>query len=80
MMSRLLVLLSEHRRLRRRVFSAFASEPSLFSKLLAAHTGESLPPLMALQTMWSLGWRILNPEKAAKPVPSGRESPVSQMG
>jgi flavin-dependent dehydrogenase len=80
MMSRLLVLLSEHRRLRRRVFSAFASEPSLFSKLLAAHTGAAVSPLMALQTMCSLGWRILNPQKAAKSVPSARESAVSQLG
>ncbi|MGH9731468.1 MAG: NAD(P)/FAD-dependent oxidoreductase [Candidatus Acidiferrales bacterium] len=80
MMSRLLVLLSEHRRLRRRVFCAFASEPSLFSKLLAAHTGAAVSPLMALQTMWSLGWRILNPQKAAKSVPSARESAVSQLG
>jgi len=80
MMSRLLVLLSEHRRLRRRVFWAFASEPSLFSKLLAAHTGAAVSPLMALQTMCSLGWRILNPQKAAKSVPSARESAVSQLG
>ena len=77
MMSRLLVALSGHRHLRHRVFSAFASEPSLFSKLLAAHTGASVPPLTALQTMWSLGWRILNPTKS---IQAARESAVSQLG
>lgn len=80
MMSRLLVVLTEHRHLRHRVLSAFASEPSLFSKLLAAHTGAAVSPLMALQTMWSLGWRILNPQKTAKSVPAARESSVSQLG
>jgi len=80
MMSRLLVVLSKHRRLRHRVFSAFAAEPSLFSKLLAAHTGAAVSPLTALQTAWSLGWRILNPQKVAKSVPSARESAVSQPG
>lgn len=80
MMSRLLVVLTGHRHLRHRVLSAFASEPSLFSKLLAAHTGAAVSPLMALQTMWSLGWRILNPQKTAKSVPAARESSVSQLG
>jgi flavin-dependent dehydrogenase len=80
MMSRLLVALSEHRSLRRRVLSAFASEPSLFSKLLAAHTGAAVRPLTVLQTMWFLGWRILNPQKTAKSVPAARESAVSQLG
>src|SRR5579864_9591757 len=80
MMSRLLMVLSGHRHLRRRVLSAFASEPSLFSKLLAAHTGASVSPLTALQTMWSLGWRILNPQKTAKSIPIARESAVSQLG
>lgn len=77
MMSRLLVALSGHRRLRHRVFSAFASEPSLFSKLLAAHTGAAVPPLTALQTMCSLGWRILNPTNS---IAAARESAVSQLG
>lgn len=80
MMSRLLVALSDHRHLRHRVVSAFASEPSLFSKLLAAHTDASVSPLTALQTMWSLGWRILNPQKSAKSIPAARESAVSQLG
>ncbi|MHB8485596.1 MAG: NAD(P)/FAD-dependent oxidoreductase [Candidatus Acidiferrales bacterium] len=80
MMSRLLVLLVEHRRLRRRVFWAFASEPSLFSKLLAAHAGPAVPPLTALQTMWSLGWRILSPQKTAKSIRAAREPAVSQLG
>ncbi|HEV2223149.1 MAG TPA: NAD(P)/FAD-dependent oxidoreductase [Candidatus Acidoferrales bacterium] len=77
MMSRLLMALSDHRHLRRRVFSAFASEPALFSKLLAAHTGAAVPPLTALQTMCSLGWRILNPTKS---IAAARESAVSQLG
>ena len=77
MMSRLLVALSGHRRLRHRVFSAFASAPSLFSKLLAAHTGAAVPPLTALQTMCSLGWRILNPTNS---IAAARESAVSQLG
>src|SRR6185437_3715367 len=80
MMSRLLMVLSEHRHLRHRVFSAFASEPSLFSKLLAAHTGTSVSPLTALQTIWSLGWRILNPQETVKSIQAARESAVSQLG
>ena len=80
MMSRLLMTLSDHSHLRHRVLSAFASEPSLFSKLLAAHTGAAVSPLMALQTMWSLGWRILNPQKAAKSIQAAREPAVSQLG
>ncbi|MFI5126833.1 MAG: NAD(P)/FAD-dependent oxidoreductase [Candidatus Acidiferrales bacterium] len=71
MMSRLLMVLSEHRYLRYRVLSAFASEPSLFSKLLAAHTGAAVSPFTALQTMWSLGWKILNPQKNGQ-IDSGR--------
>lgn len=80
MMSRLLVALSEHRHLRHRVFSAFTSEPSLFSKLLAAHTGAAVPPLTALQTMCFLGWRILNPQKNGEVHSVERESAVSQLG
>ena len=79
MMSRLLVVLSKHRHLRHRVFSAFASEPPLFSKLLAAHTGAAASPLTVLQTMWSLAWRILIPQKAAKPARAARASSVSQL-
>src|SRR6185437_13638887 len=80
MMARLLMVLSNHRHLRHRVLSAFAAEPVLFSKLLAAHTGASVSPLTALQTIWSLGWRILNPQKTAKSIQTARESAVSQMG
>lgn len=80
MMSRLLVALSDHRHLRHRVFSAFASEPSLFSKLLAAHTGAPVSPLTALQTMWSVGRGILNPQKTAKSIRGSCESAVSQPG
>jgi len=80
MMSRLLVVLSEHSHLRRRVLSVFASEPSLFSKLLAAHAGAPVAPLLALQTFTSLGWRILIPRKMVKPIRSVRESAISQAG
>ena len=79
MMSRLLVTLSDHSRLRYRVLSAFASEPSLFSKLLAAHTGAAIPRLTVPRTMWSLAWRILIPQKAAKPTRAARASSVSQL-
>lgn len=77
MMSRLLVALSEHRHLRHRVLSAFASEPSLFSELLAAHTGASVSLSMVLQTMWSLGWRILNLQKNGEVDSVGHESAIS---
>jgi len=80
MMSRLLVTLSDHSRLRHRVLSAFASEPSLFSRLLAAHTGAAISPLMALRTMCFLGWRILNPQKTAKSIRAAHEPAVSQPG
>ncbi|HVB36325.1 MAG TPA: FAD-dependent monooxygenase [Candidatus Acidoferrales bacterium] len=80
MMSRLLVALSHHSRLRHRVLSAFASEPSLFSKLLAVHTGAPVSPLVALQTFASLGQRILIPRKIPKPIRPAPESAISQAG
>ena len=79
-MSRLLVALSRHSRLRNRVLSAFASEPSLFSKLVAVHSGASVSPLMALQIVGSLGWRILSPGKIAASNQPTSESAVSQSG
>lgn len=79
MMSRLLVALSEHPHLRHRVFSAFASEPSLFSKLLAAHAGAPISPLMMLQTVLSLGRRILGTRGIESSCPQGCESVVSEL-
>ncbi|MGH9864799.1 MAG: NAD(P)/FAD-dependent oxidoreductase, partial [Candidatus Acidiferrales bacterium] len=79
-MSRLLVALSEHSQLRRRALGALATEPLLFSKLIATHTGAPVTLLDGLRTMCSLGWRILSPRKTVKSIRPTRESAVSQPG
>jgi 2-polyprenyl-6-methoxyphenol hydroxylase-like FAD-dependent oxidoreductase len=58
-MAALLLSLDEHRTLRQRVFRAFATEPTLFARMLAVHTGAiSFLDFGFLRTL-SLGWHLL---------------------
>jgi flavin-dependent dehydrogenase len=58
-MSSLMLTMDQHHRFRNRVFRAFASEPSFFSKLLAVHTGAISPVSFGVRRMMSLGWHLL---------------------
>jgi flavin-dependent dehydrogenase len=57
-MARLLLLLDQVTPLRRRVLRGLASDPGLFGRLLAMHTGEPSPAFLA-DTGVRLGWRLL---------------------
>ncbi|HEV2617608.1 MAG TPA: FAD-dependent monooxygenase [Candidatus Acidoferrales bacterium] len=79
-MSRLLVALSRHSHLRHRVLSVFAAQPSLFSTLVAIHTGAPVSSFTALQTIRSMSWKILSARKTGKPNQVAPDSAVSQSG
>jgi flavin-dependent dehydrogenase len=51
MMARVLVMVGEHRWLRRRVIDALAARPKAFNQLLAAHAGVISPAALDLRTM-----------------------------
>jgi len=57
-MGRLLLLLDRYPSLRKRAFRGMAGEPSLFSRLLAAHLGEASPKFLAATSL-RLGWQFL---------------------
>jgi hypothetical protein len=57
--ARLLLAMDEHPQLRRRVFRAFSSEPNLFARLLAIHTGALSPSEFGARGTLSLGWRLM---------------------
>jgi 2-polyprenyl-6-methoxyphenol hydroxylase-like FAD-dependent oxidoreductase len=59
MMARLLLAMDRSRWLRRRAFQALAAEPSLFSSLLALHVGTTASPREIVQSLCTLGWRLL---------------------
>ncbi|MGH7779674.1 MAG: NAD(P)/FAD-dependent oxidoreductase [Candidatus Binataceae bacterium] len=59
LMARVLVMVGRNRWLRARVLAALASRPSIFARLLAVHAGELSPRAVGLDTIASLGWRIL---------------------
>lgn len=59
LMSRLMLTMDEHPRLRRRVFGALAVEPDYFRRLLAVHTGAISPASFGLRQSLSLGWHLL---------------------
>ena len=58
MMAGLMLLLDQRRRLRRRTLRAFASQPRLFARMLAAHVGE-LSFFGFTSSGMALGWRLL---------------------
>src|SRR5205807_3006397 len=57
-MSRLLLWLDRYPSLRARTLRCLASEPGLFSRLLAVHLGESSPEFLAATSL-RLGWQFL---------------------
>jgi flavin-dependent dehydrogenase len=59
MMSRLLLALENHPRVRRRAIVALAKEPRLFEPLLAAHTGDFSPLTIGFGNILRLGGRLI---------------------
>ncbi len=59
LVGRLLVAMDRSRWLRRRALRALATEPSLFSRLLAMHVGALTSPGEVAQGLCTLGWRLL---------------------
>jgi len=59
MMSSLMLLMDAHPRLRRRSLHAMASDPQLFDRLLAVHSGALDPMEFGVHGTLSLGWGLL---------------------
>ena len=59
LVAQLLLLMDRSRWLRRRALDALAAEPSLFSRLLALHVGSPASHRHAVQSLCTLGWRLL---------------------
>ena len=59
-MARLLLLMDRHPSIRRRVLHAFSSEPSVFSRLLAIHTGALAPAQFGLHGALAFGWGLMS--------------------
>ena len=59
LMARLLLAMDRSRWLRRRALQALATEPPLFSSLLALHVGPPASRRQAVQSLCSLGWRLM---------------------
>ncbi len=57
-MGRLLLLLDRYSSLRKRALRCLAAEPELFTRLLAAHLGESAPRFLAATSL-RFGWQFL---------------------
>jgi hypothetical protein len=63
MMADLMLMMDGRPRLRTRALGALASDPRLFSRMLAMHVGE-LSPFDFYSTGLAFGWRMLAPLKA----------------
>ena len=61
LMSRLMLLMDAHPRLRRRALRVLAAEPALFSGLLKVNVGESTFSMFGAGRALRLGWRMLSP-------------------
>jgi flavin-dependent dehydrogenase len=59
MMERLLLSMDAHPRFRRRALRALATEPALFSRLLAVHVGVRSPVSLGVRGAVSLAWQLL---------------------
>ena len=59
-MARLLLLMDRNPSVRRRVLHALASEPGVFSRLLAIHTGTLSPAQFGLHGALSFGWGFVS--------------------
>jgi flavin-dependent dehydrogenase len=58
-MSSIMLLMDRNATLRRRALRALSSEPKLFSRMLAIHTGAISPLQFGIDGAASFGWRIL---------------------
>jgi menaquinone-9 beta-reductase len=58
-MTELLLWMNSSAALRRKVLRLFAARPSLFSKMISAHTGGSTPEALRAFAILNLGWRVL---------------------
>jgi flavin-dependent dehydrogenase len=58
-MTQLLLWMNSSATLRRKVLRLFAGRPSLFAKLISAHTGGSPPDALRASAILNLGWRVL---------------------
>ncbi len=61
LMSRLMLMMDAHPRLRRRALRVLAAEPSLFSRLLDFNVGETPVSKLGVGPVLQLGWRMLSP-------------------
>jgi hypothetical protein len=59
-MARLLLLMDRNPSIRRRVLHAFSSEPAVFSRLLAIHTGALSPAQFGLHGALAFGWGLMS--------------------
>lgn len=59
LMSRLMLAMERPGWLRNRALHALASEPALFSRLLAIHVGALPPAALGLKGIFTLGWQFL---------------------
>jgi flavin-dependent dehydrogenase len=59
-MARLLLLMDRNPSIRRRVLHAFSSEPNVFSRLLAIHTGALSPAQFGLHGALAFGWGLMS--------------------
>jgi flavin-dependent dehydrogenase len=59
-MARLLLVMDRNPSIRRRVLHAFSSEPSVFSRLLAIHTGTLSPAQLGLHGALAFGWGLMS--------------------
>ncbi len=59
-MARLLLLMDRNPSIRRRVLHAFSSEPGVFSRLLAIHTGALSPAQFGLHGALAFGWGLMS--------------------
>jgi len=59
LMSRSMLLMDAHPRLRRQSLRAFARQPLLFERLLRVHVGDVPPGSVAARTLVDMGWQLL---------------------
>jgi hypothetical protein len=68
-MSRFMLCLDGHSRLRDNAMRLFASKPRLFSELLKIHVGAGIRPILDVRALSALAWQVLG---------GGRNSTASQ--
>lgn len=62
LMARLMLSMDGRPEFRRRVFHAFQSQPEIFARMLAVHTGSVSPFKFGVRNGLSLGWHLLTAE------------------